>query len=190
MAGTAAYLADLALFVLLRGPGGVEPLTAKALSFAAGCTVAYLGNRWGPYRDRAGGTGAARRIAVFLAVNTAGALVQLGCLAVSHHGLGLTSAVADMVSGSVVGMALATAVRFWGTRTLVFRQPAGEGPGEAGATGDAPGARAGVRPGPWPGVRPGVPGGTRTGARRGAPVGRRAGVRTGDGVDAGSGELS
>lgn len=121
-AGLLAYAADLALFVWLRGPVGLDPLTAKALSFVAGCSVAYAGNALGTYRHTA--TGGLRRYAVFFAVNVAGALVQLLCILISHYGLGFTSPRADTVSGSGIGMALATVLRFWGTRTLVFR---GEG---------------------------------------------------------------
>ncbi|GHH40959.1 GtrA family protein [Streptomyces candidus] len=124
--GGCAYLVDLALFVWFRGPLDWDPLAAKAVAFLAGCTVAYAGNALGTYRhstagDRAAGTSRLRRYGVFLAVNAAGAAVQLTCLAVSHHGLGLTSPRADALSGSVIGMALATCLRFWGTRTLVFR---------------------------------------------------------------------
>ncbi|MET7616418.1 GtrA family protein [Streptomyces sp. NPDC005408] len=118
LVGGCAYGADLGVFLWLRGPGGWEPLSAKALSFLAGCTVAYLGNALGTYRRRCVGL---REYAAFFGVNLAGALVQLLCLAVSHHGLGLTSARADTVSGLGVGMFLATCLRFWGTRTLVFR---------------------------------------------------------------------
>ncbi|MFF5977681.1 GtrA family protein [Streptomyces olindensis] len=117
--GLLAYAVDLALFTYLRGPAALDPLTAKALSFVAACSVAYAGNALGPYRTaRARGL---RPFAVFFAVNLAGAAVQLLCLAVSHYGLGLTSRRADTVSGAVVGMALATVLRFWGTRTWVFR---------------------------------------------------------------------
>ena len=118
LVGGCAYAADLAVFVWLRGPLGWEPLTAKALSFLAGCTVAYLGNALGTYRRRRMDL---RECAVFFGVNLAGALVQLLCLVVSHHGLGLTSGRADTLSGLGVGMLLATCLRFWGTRTLVFR---------------------------------------------------------------------
>ncbi|MFF6993642.1 GtrA family protein [Streptomyces sp. NPDC008313] len=120
--GAFAYAADLGLFVWLRGPAGFGPLTAKALSFLAGCSVAYAGNALGTYRHRTGPR--MRQYAVFLAVNLAGALVQLLCVAVSHYGFGLTSQRADTVSGAGVGMALATVLRFWGTRTWAFR---GEG---------------------------------------------------------------
>jgi putative flippase GtrA len=116
--GLLAYAADLALFTYLRGPAGAGPLTAKALSFLVGCTIAYAGNARGTYRHaRVKGP---RPFAVFFAVNVAGAGVQLLCLAVSHYGLGLTSPRADIVSGAGIGMALATVLRFWGTRTWVF----------------------------------------------------------------------
>ncbi|MDQ8704225.1 GtrA family protein [Streptomyces sp. LHD-70] len=120
LSGVSAYAADLALFVWLRGPAGWDPLTAKAAGFVAGCTVAYAGNALGTYRHRTPDGSRLRQYVVFLAVNVAGALVQLLCLACSHYGLGLTSRTADTVSGAGVGMALATVVRFWGTRTLVF----------------------------------------------------------------------
>ncbi|MDT0434264.1 MULTISPECIES: GtrA family protein [Streptomyces] len=124
--GLCAYAADLALFSWLRGPAGLDPLTAKALSFLAGCSVAYAGNALGTYRDaRPSGL---RPCAVFLAVNVAGALVQLLCLTVSHYGLGLTSQRADTVSGAGVGMVLGTLLRFWGTRTWVFRSEGGVAP--------------------------------------------------------------
>ncbi|MFD0415384.1 GtrA family protein [Streptomyces sp. NPDC127108] len=138
--GLCAYAADLGLFLWLRGPVGLDPLTAKALSFVAGCTVAYTGNALGTYRrDAATGSGGdgvsrLRQYGIFFAVNVAGALVQLLCLAVSHYGLGLTSRRADTVSGAGIGMALATVLRFWGTRTLVFRSPSAPD-GQAGQMG-------------------------------------------------------
>jgi putative flippase GtrA len=117
--GLLAYAADLVLFVWLRGPAGLDPLTAKALSFVAGCSVAYAGNALGTYRHTT--TRGLHGYGIFFAVNIAGALVQLLCLLVSHYGLGFTSPRADTVSGAGIGMALATVLRFWGTRTLVFR---------------------------------------------------------------------
>ncbi|MDN3026014.1 GtrA family protein [Streptomyces sp. S.PB5] len=124
--GLIAYGVDLTLFVWLRGPAGLGPLTAKALSFLVACSVAYVGNALGTYRHvRARGL---RPYAVFFAVHLAGALVQLLCLAVSHYGLGFTSQRADTVSGAGLGMALATVLRFWGVRALVFRSKDGTPP--------------------------------------------------------------
>ncbi|WP_407555672.1 GtrA family protein [Streptomyces sp. Pv4-95] len=128
VAGCCAYAVDLGLFLWLRGPAGLGPLTAKSLSFLAGCTVAYAGNAVGTYRGATAGTSRLRQAAVFLAVNLAGALVQLACLGVSHYLLGLTSRRADVVSGAGIGMALATCLRFWGTRRLVFRISRGTRP--------------------------------------------------------------
>ncbi|MBA4861527.1 GtrA family protein [Streptomyces sp. PSKA54] len=148
-AGFCAYAADLGIFLWLRGPVGLDPLTAKALSFVAGCTVAYAGNALGTYRHRAADVSRLRQYGVFFAVNVAGALVQLLCLAVSHYGLGFTSGAADTVSGAGIGMALATALRFWGTRTLVFRANKGTGQGAQdsvpGTHGSARGTERSVR---------------------------------------------
>ncbi|MEU4588256.1 GtrA family protein [Kitasatospora aureofaciens] len=120
--GGLGYATDVVLFVLLRDALG--PVLAKVLSLSASTAVAFVGNKYWTFRERradgpAGETG--RETALFLAVNLVGALVQLGCLGFSHYLLGLTGPTADLVSSSVIGMALATALRFWGTRTLVFR---------------------------------------------------------------------
>jgi putative flippase GtrA len=117
--GAFGYAADLTVFSCLRGPAGLDPLTSKTVAFLVGCTLAYAGNARYTYRHmRVGG---ARPYAAYCVVSTAGALVQLICLAVSHYGLGFTSQRADTFSGSVIGMGLATVLRFLGTRILVFR---------------------------------------------------------------------
>nr|WP_217168789.1 GtrA family protein [Streptomyces sp. AC512_CC834] len=154
--GLLAYAVDLGLFTCLRGPAGLGPLTAKTLSFVAGCSVAYAGNALGTYRHtRPRGL---RPCAVFFAVNAAGAAVQLLCLTVSHYGLGLTSQRADTVSGAGIGMVLGTILRFWGTRTLVFRPVTGVVTGVGGGSGGGSGGRprswnrtSGGRVGSWTG---------------------------------------
>jgi putative flippase GtrA len=132
--GVFAFMADLCGFLLLRGPAGMNPMYAKALSFLAGVAVAYTGNALGPYRLRERRVAANwRRFLVFALVNVTGGAVQLGCLGVSRYALGLTSTLSDVVSGAGIGLVLGTAVRFWGTRTLVFsRRPA---PGPEGVPG-------------------------------------------------------
>jgi putative flippase GtrA len=136
LAGAVAYAVDLGVFVWLRGAGGFGPLSAKAVSFVAGCTVAYVGNALGTYRGRVAAGGRARRFGVFFAVNFAGALVQLACLGFSHYVLGFTASRDDIVSGAGVGMVLATAVRFWGTRNLVFRTAGAVDPGSVRGAGE------------------------------------------------------
>ncbi|WP_395294927.1 GtrA family protein [Kitasatospora hibisci] len=124
--GGLGYATDILLFLVLRD--GAGPVLAKVLSLTASTAVAFVGNKYWTFRARRAGapkgeTG--RETAMFLVVNLFGAVVQLGCLGVSHYLLDLTTPTADLISGSVIGMALATALRFWGTRTLVFRPAAG-----------------------------------------------------------------
>ncbi|MEU2717694.1 GtrA family protein [Streptomyces sp. NPDC007205] len=117
--GFLGYAIDLAAFTYLRGPAGLDPLTSKTVAFVAGCTLAYAGNARYTYGHvQASGM---RPYVAYVVVSIAGALVQLLCLAISHYGLGFTSQRADTLSGSLIGMALATVLRFLGTRILVFR---------------------------------------------------------------------
>ncbi|MFC5719838.1 GtrA family protein [Streptomyces gamaensis] len=128
--GGIGYATDVLLFLLLRERMGVDAIAAKVISLAASIVVAYLGNRWWTYQDRAGAADRGRigrETLLFLVVNIGGALIQLACLGFSRFVLGFHSTRADLVAGSLVGMALATLFRFWGTRTLVFpgsRRPA------------------------------------------------------------------
>lgn len=116
--GAAAYGVDVAVFnvaVLTAMPS----MAAKALSSVVALVVAYLGNRYvtWPHGPRGGSR---RRVASFLVISAAGAMVQLGALWASRHVLGLTSVLADNIAANVVGMAGATCLRFWGFRRFVF----------------------------------------------------------------------
>lgn len=138
--GGSAYLTDLILFNILRTQTGYGPLTAKALSLVASIVVGFIGNRYWTYRERVGGGGAMQvtmQGLAFVGVTQVGNLIQITFLAFSHYVLGLTSLLADNVFGNVIGMGVATAFRFWGYRTWVFRGPAvaveGVGEGSEGA---------------------------------------------------------
>ncbi|MEO7589321.1 MAG: GtrA family protein [Arachnia sp.] len=115
--GGAAYLVDVLVFNLLSAPTG--HLAAKVISSVAAIVVAYLGSRHYTWPGQA--PSARNPLLVFVAVSVAAAGVQLGCLWLSHDVMGFTGALADNVSANVVGMGLATALRFWGFRRLVFR---------------------------------------------------------------------
>ena len=122
--GAAAYGADVAVFNLLRLTG-TAPVGAKALSSVLAVAVAFAGSRWWTWPDRSG-PGLARQSALFVLFSGLAAGLQLLCLVVSRDLLGLRDAVSDNVSANVVGMALATAFRFWTFRTFVFA-PDGSG---------------------------------------------------------------
>lgn len=124
--GAAGFLVDVGGFNLLRFAGGAGPLysfplTAKVISSVLGIVVAWLGNRYWTYAAQRR-TKAHHEFLHFLAVCTVGVGISLGCLWVSHYGLGLRSALADNIAANVVGLALATAFRFWAYRTHVFNE--------------------------------------------------------------------
>lgn len=122
--GLLGYVTDVGIFNLLRYAGDpgllqAKPLTAKAISVTVAIVVTYLGNRHWTWRRRPR-RGHQREFVLFLGFSLAGMAISLACLAVSHYGLGLTSALADNVSANVVGLVLGTAFRFWTYRTYVF----------------------------------------------------------------------
>jgi putative flippase GtrA len=122
--GGAAYLADVAVFNLLLLGADMAPTWSKVLSSVVAIAVAFTGSRWFTWRDRRSDR-IGREYALFVLFSVLAAGIQYLCLVLTHHGLGWTSALADNLSANVVGMALATAFRFWTFRTYVF--PAGSG---------------------------------------------------------------
>lgn len=124
--GMAGLVVDVGVFNALRylGPGVLEdkPLTAKVVSVLVATLVTYAGNRWITWRHRSHGK-RSREVVLFFALNGAGMGIALGCLAISHYVLGLTSPLADNISANGVGLVLGTAFRFWSYRTIVFRHP-------------------------------------------------------------------
>jgi putative flippase GtrA len=120
--GGVSFVVDLGLFNLLRfGPGHVleeKPITAKVISLVAATLVSWFGNRHWTFSDqRTARRG--RELVVFGAINVVGALVPVATLAFSHYTLGLHSQLADNVS-TVVGIALATVLRYVGYKKWVF----------------------------------------------------------------------
>ena len=118
--GLAAYATDLLVFNALLLGAGVPSVPAKVVAGAVAIAVAYAGSRWWTWRDRRG-PDVGREYALFLLFSVLAAGLQVACLLVSRELLGLRSAWADNVSANVVGMAIATAFRFWTFRTFVFR---------------------------------------------------------------------
>ena len=122
--GTVSFAIDLAIFnVLLRA--GSETLLAKTISTVLATTVDFAGNRFWTWRHRAHAH-MARQYTMFFVLNAVGLGIGLGCLAISHYGLGqvwpaLRSPLADNVSGQLVGTAFGTLFRFWSYRRFVFQ---------------------------------------------------------------------
>jgi putative flippase GtrA len=117
--GVAAYATDVVVFNALLLGAGTPSAAAKIASSVVAIAVAFVGSRWFTWRHRPRAH-VGREYALFVLFSALAAAVQLACLLVARHALGLTSPLADNISGNVVGMALATVLRFWTFRTFVF----------------------------------------------------------------------
>jgi len=125
--GAVAYVVDVYVYNLLRtgwwplteAPLEHKPLMAKVVSVGVATVVAWLGNRYWTFRHR---RKAAMRqeFVLFAVMNVGGLLISAGCIGFSHYVLGLDSALADNISGNVIGLGLGTIFRFWAYRTFVF----------------------------------------------------------------------
>lgn len=119
LVGGAATVVDVGAFNLLHYGAGTGPLTAKVASTVLGGVAAFVGNRQWSFGGGVHGR-LHRQALLFVLVNVAGLLVALLPLAVARYALGLTSVLDLNVAANVVGLALATALRFWGYRRFVF----------------------------------------------------------------------
>jgi putative flippase GtrA len=123
--GGTGYVVDVLAFnaLLDHAPiSGWDPSFARVAAMAVAMVVTYLGNRWWTWREQVGGD-RRREVVLFVVFNLVGLAISLGVLVVSHDLLGLTSRWADNVAANGVGLALATAFRFWSYRTFVFASP-------------------------------------------------------------------
>ena len=124
--GLVGVVVDVGIFNLLRltvlAPELIHegPVIAKIISTSIAIVTNWIGNRYWTF-------GSMRRSHVlregleFALVSVGGMGIALLCLWVSHYLLGFTSALADNLAPTVVGLALGTAFRFTFYRIWVFR---------------------------------------------------------------------
>ncbi len=118
--GGSAFIVDVTVFnVVLHLTDGDKPLTSKTISTVVATTWAYGGNRLWTFRHRRRSS-VRREYTLFFLLNGVGLAISLGCLAISHYVLDLTSPLADNISANVIGLALGTTFRFWSYRRWVF----------------------------------------------------------------------
>jgi putative flippase GtrA len=132
--GAAAYLADVAVFNLLLIGADMPATWSKVLSSVVAIGVAFAGSRWFTWRDRRSDR-IGREYGLFFLFSALAAAIQYLCLVITHHGLGWSSPLADNISANIVGMALATAFRFWTFRTFVFPRSTSATPEDRAARG-------------------------------------------------------
>ena len=130
--GSIGFAIDIGLFnlisiVQIAQLGESTPLSNKVLSVSLAVAFTYLGNSRWTFSLRTGRSEGFGRIARYVLVNIAGLLITLIPLYISRYVLGIDSLVADNISGSIIGTALAVAFRFLANRYWVFLKPGGDG---------------------------------------------------------------
>lgn len=123
--GAVCYVIDVAVFNIFLAITG-EPYSPKIISTIIAATVAFFGNRYWTWRHRERSK-LSREYLLYFIFNAVGLGISLACLWLSHGLLGtfwpavFHSALADNVSGNLIGVLAASAFRFWAYRRFVFR---------------------------------------------------------------------
>ncbi|MCG7310065.1 GtrA family protein [Brachybacterium sp. ACRRE] len=143
--GGLVFLFDAVLYNLLvfwspasgwgHGLLHAHPISAKVLTIVAASSLTYLGNRLWTYRDRPSPR-TARSILVFVGLNVLASALQLACLGFSRYVLGLDSALADNVSGTLVGQVVSTTFRYLTYGRFVFPHDQETAPDDADIASD------------------------------------------------------
>lgn len=117
--GGLSAVVDFGLLVVLMNLAGLDHTPAKALSFIAGTTTAYLINRRWTFQAEP----SKRRFAAVVALYAITFALQVGLFAALYPWvLGLWGSVTiAQVVGFVIAQGVATAVNFVVQRTLIFR---------------------------------------------------------------------
>ena len=117
--GGLSAVVDFGLLVVLMNLAGLDHTPAKALSFVAGTTTAYLINRRWTFQAEP----SKRRFAAVVALYGITFALQVGLFAVLYPWvLGLWGSITiAQVVGFVIAQGIATAVNFVVQRTLIFR---------------------------------------------------------------------
>ena len=102
-------------------------LKAKFVATAVAIVFAWVANRLWTFRHKRQ-SDKRRELVQFLVANGIGMAIELGCLGFSYYVLGLTSAYASFVSGTIIGTILGTVFRYFAYRFWVFTEELDEDP--------------------------------------------------------------
>ncbi|NYI40779.1 GtrA family protein [Demequina lutea] len=126
--GALGVVINLGVFNLLRaGPLGVDVavfgnydrvVTAKVIATVVSVAFAWVAHRGWTFKDRRRHR-PTKELLLFGAVNAVALVLEAGTVAITHHGLGWTSWLADNLS-TLVGIGLGTIARYAGFTRFVF----------------------------------------------------------------------
>lgn len=108
-------------------------LKAKAIATVVATLFSWLANRYWTFRDKRQ-EDTKREAWQFLIANVIGLAIELACIGVSYYVLGLTSATASFISGTIIGTLLGTIFRYLAYRFWVYARPLDREPGFAPST--------------------------------------------------------
>ena len=120
--GVAGVFVDAGVFnLLLLGPlaGDDKVITAKLIASVVATMFAWAAHRWWTFSTRRGHR-PLKELLVFAVVNAIALGAQALVLAITHHWLGFTGAIADNFFAYGVGLPLGTVLRYIGYRMFVF----------------------------------------------------------------------
>jgi len=102
-------------------------LKAKFIATVVAILFSWVANRLWTFRHKRQ-SDKRRELVQFLVANGIGMAIELGCLGFSYYLLGLTSATASFISGTIIGTILGTIFRYFAYRFWVFAEELDEDP--------------------------------------------------------------
>ena len=119
--GALAFVINASLvWVLMHTPYFAEShIKAKFVATVVAIIFSWVANRMWTFREKRQDD-KKKELVQFLVANGIGMAIELGCLGVSYYVLGLTSATASFVSGTIIGTILGTVFRYFAYRFWVF----------------------------------------------------------------------
>ena len=94
-------------------------IKAKVVATVVAIVFSWVANRLWTFRDKRQDD-KRKELVQFLVANGIGMAIELGCLGISYYVLGLTSATASFISGTIIGTILGTVFRYFAYRFWVF----------------------------------------------------------------------
>jgi putative flippase GtrA len=137
--GIACFAIDILLFQVLYAHAHLGAVTAKCLATVVSTTVAYFAHRYWSFSHRAR-TGLRREYLLFVVVNAATLLLNVGAVAFVRYPLGQQSTLV-LQAANVAGIGAGTILRYLSYRRWVF--PAHESSPPATSTQPAAGSASG-----------------------------------------------